>query len=67
MQRNSNLLKDMLTKQGQEQRKTSSFLKFALGKRENKTDEELKQMMKQSNYQPNADPLMPRINRKYNP
>lgn len=67
MQRNSNLLKDMITKQTQEQRKTSQFLKFALGKRENKTEEEIKQMIKESNYQPNADPLMNRITRKYNP
>jgi hypothetical protein len=38
-----------------------------LGKRENKTEEEIKTMIKDSNYQPNNDPLMNRINRKYNP
>ena len=38
MKRNSNLLKDMLKKQNQEQRKTGQFLRYALGTREIKSD-----------------------------
>ena len=67
MQRNANLLKDMLNKQTQEQRKTEQFLKFALGKREVKTEEEIKQQIRDSKYSPSSDPLMARSIRKYNP
>ena len=38
MKRNANLVRDMLKKQNQEQRKTGQFLKYALGKREIKSD-----------------------------
>jgi hypothetical protein len=67
MKRNSNLLKDMLKKQSQEQRKTSQFLKYALGKREVKTDEEIMQNLRMKVYQPYNDPLMPRIAKKFLP
>ena len=67
LQRNTNLLKDMMNKQNQEQRRTTQFLKFALGKRETRSDEEIKDQMKNSSYLPQNDPLMQRINRKYNP
>ena len=56
----------MLAKQTQEQRKTTSFLKFALGKREIKTDEEIVNEIKNKAYQPSNDPLMSRIAKKYN-
>ena len=39
-QRNSNLLSDMIKKQITESRKTEQFLKFALGKRDSKNEEE---------------------------
>ena len=42
MLRNSNLVRDIQLKQTAEERKTSQFLKFALGKREIKTEEEIK-------------------------
>ncbi len=67
LQRNTNLLKDMLTKQTQEQRRTEQFLTYALGKRELKTQEELAQQIKDSLYQPSADPLMARASKRYNP
>ena len=65
MKRNSNRLKDMLKKQSQEVRKTGQFLKYALGKREVKTDEEIMQNLKMKVYQPYNDPLMPRIAKKF--
>lgn len=64
IQRNRNLLKDILEKQATEQRRTTQFLKFALGKREQKTEEEIKFEMSQKSYNPAADPLMPRLFRK---
>ena len=67
MLRNSNLVRDIQLKQTAEERKTSQFLKFALGKREIKTEEEIKQQIKTSGYNPGQDPLMGRIQRKYNP
>ena len=57
----------MLKKQIQEQRKTREFLKYALGKREVKTDEEIMQNLKMKVYQPHNDPLMPRIAKKFQP
>lgn len=55
----------MLKKQNQEQRKTGQFLKYALGKREIKTDQEIMTGLKQRAYQPGNDPLMARISKKY--
>lgn len=42
IQRNRNLLNDILEKQSTEQRRTQNFLKYALGKREQKTEQEIK-------------------------
>lgn len=39
IQRNKNLLQDILEKQAMEQRRTAQFLKFALGKREEKSED----------------------------
>lgn len=58
------MLKDILEKQATEQRRTSLFLKFALGKREEKTESEIKTEMSQRAYNPLSDPLMPRLFRK---
>lgn len=55
----------MLKKQMQEQRKTGQFLKYALGKREVKSDVEIMHNLKTKAYQPYNDPLMPRIAKKY--
>lgn len=65
IQRNKNLLNDILEKQGTEKRRTQNFLKYSLRKREEKTDEEIKDTMKNSAYDPKADPLMPRLFRKF--
>ena len=65
MKRNQNLVRDMLKKQMQEQRKTGQFLKYALGKREVKTDVEIMHNLRTKAYQPYNDPLMPRIAKKY--
>lgn len=65
IQRNKNLLKDILEKQATEKRRTENFLKFALRKREDKTDEEIKQQMRNNSYDPKCDPLMPRLFRKF--
>ena len=46
IQRNKNLLQDILEKQAMEQRRTLQFLKFALGKREEKTEDQLKKDLK---------------------
>lgn len=69
IQRNKNLLNDILEKQATEQRRTDNFLKYALGKREEKTDEEIKDNMKDNTlkYDPKNDPLMPRLFRKFDP
>jgi len=64
IQRNKNLLQDILEKQSLEQRRTQQFLKFALGKREQKTEEQLKQELKEKNYSPQNDPFLPRLKRK---
>lgn len=66
LQRNTNLLKDMLSKQTQEQRRTELFLNYALGKRELKTEDELNQQIKDSAYKPANDPLMARASKRYN-
>ena len=42
-----------------------NFLKYSLRKREEKSDEEIKNAMKNSSYDPKADPLMPRLFRKF--
>ena len=41
IQRNKNLLQDILEKQAMEQRRTQQFLKYALGKREEKSESQL--------------------------
>lgn len=64
IQRNKNLLKDILEKQSTEQRRTAGFLKYALGKREDKTEKEVVDRLKKSKYDPRTDPLMPRLFRK---
>jgi len=64
IQRNKNLLKDILEKQATEQRRTSMFLKFALGRREEKSEHEIRNEMTQRSYNPLMDPLMPRLFRK---
>jgi hypothetical protein len=67
IQRNKNLLQDILEKQATEQRRTYTFLRFALGKREEKSVEMLKHDMSTRSYNPKNDPLMPRLFKKYNP
>lgn len=67
IQRNKNLLNDILEKQATEQRRTENFLKYALGKREEKTEDQIKKDIKQSSYDPKSDPLMPRLFRKFDP
>ena len=42
-------------------------MKYALGKREEKTEDQIKKDIKKSSYDPKADPLMPRLFRKYDP
>jgi hypothetical protein len=65
LQRNKNLLHDIVEKQSIEKRRTENFLRYALRKREEKTDAEIKDGMKNSKYDPKSDPLMPRLFRKY--
>ena len=47
-----------------EQRRTHQFLKYALGKREEKSEEQLQRDLKDKNYNPRVDGLMPRLTRK---
>jgi hypothetical protein len=47
-----------------EQRRTQQFLKYALGKREEKTESELQKDLKERAYNPKGDPFMPRLTRK---
>ena len=61
------MLNDILEKQATEQRRTENFLKYALGKREEKTEEQIKDNIKKSSYDPKSDPLMPRLFRKFDP
>ena len=65
IQRNKNLLNDILEKQSTEKRRTQNFLKYSLSKREEKTDEEIQEGLRASKYDPKADPLMPRLFRKF--
>lgn len=67
IQRNKNLLQDILEKQATEQRRTYSFLRYALGKREEKSAQQLKADMSMKSYNPRNDPMMPRLFKKYNP
>ena len=67
IQRNKNLLQDILEKQATEQRRTFTFLRYALGKREEKSVEQIQADMKMKSYTPKSDSLMPRLFRKYNP
>lgn len=64
VQRNKNLLQDILEKQATEQRRTIAFLKFALGKREDKSEAEITAERRQKSYNPMNDPMMPRLFRK---
>lgn len=52
IQRNKNLLNDILEKQGTEKRRTQNFLKYSLSKREEKTDEEIVTGIRTSKYKP---------------
>ena len=47
-----------------EQRRTQQFLKYALGKREQKTEEQLSKEIKEKSYNPTQDTFMPRLKRK---
>ena len=47
-----------------EQRRTQQFLKYALGKREEKSEDQLKKDLKEKAYTPKSDPFMPRLTRK---
>ena len=67
LQRNRNLLNDILEKQATEQRRTENFLRYALGKRETKTEDEIKSQISNSRYDPKNDPLMGRLFRRYDP
>ena len=58
------MLQDILEKQATEQRRTSQFLKFALGKREEKSQNELMKDLKDKKYNPKNDKFMPRLFRK---
>ena len=64
LQRNKNLNKDIMEKQATEQRRTTNFLKFALGKREGKSEQELNRIITKNRYNERADPLMPKLFRK---
>jgi hypothetical protein len=65
LQRNKNLLGDILEKQSTEQRRTENFLKYALGKREKKSEADIVRGIKNSKYDPKKDPLMPKLFRKF--
>lgn len=67
LQRNKNLVRDILEKQTTECRRTQTFLRYALGKREKKSEGEIKQEMAKKKYNPKNDPLMPRLFRKNDP
>jgi len=47
-----------------EQRRTQQFLKYALGKREERTETELQKNLREKAYNPVGDPFMPRLARK---
>jgi len=47
-----------------EQRRTQQFLKYALGKREEKSENQLARDLKEKAYNPKADTFMPRLTRK---
>jgi len=47
-----------------EQRRTQQFLKYALGKREKKTEQELSKELREKSYNPVEDPFLPRLKRK---
>ena len=64
IQRNKNLLQDILEKQALEQRRTAEFLKYALAKREKKSESQLKKELKEKSYNPNDDSFLPRLKRK---
>jgi len=64
IQRNKNLLQDILKKQAMEQRRTQQFLKYALGKREQKNEDQLKQELREKKYSPATDTYLPRLQRK---
>ena len=47
-----------------EQRRTQLFLKYALGKREKRSEDELNKELKEKTYNPVEDPFLPRLKRK---
>jgi len=47
-----------------EQRRTQQFLKYALGKREEKSEHQLQRDLKEKVYNPGKDTFMPRLTRK---
>lgn len=47
-----------------EQRRTYQFLKYALGKREKKTEAELNKELREKSYNPVEDQFLPRLKRK---
>jgi len=57
-------LQDILEKQAMEQRRTQLFLKYALGKREKRSEDELNKELKEKTYNPVEDPFLPRLKRK---
>lgn len=58
------MLQDILEKQALEQRRTAEFLKYALAKREKKSESQLQKELKEKSYNPNDDPFLPRLKRK---
>ena len=58
-------MKDLLDKQQSERRKTKDFLRFALGKRQAFESEKVEKL-RSLKYNPLADPLVPKLFRKYN-
>lgn len=58
------MLQDILEKQAMEQRRTQQFLKYALGRREQKSESVLQKELKEKSYTPKDDPFMPRLKRK---
>lgn len=57
-------MQDILEKQAMEQRRTQLFLKYALGKREKRSEDELNKELKEKTYNPVEDPFLPRLKRK---
>jgi hypothetical protein len=59
-------LKDIMDKQGQERRRTQTYLNFALGKREEKSNKEISQAVKFPPQKPQASSQqMPKLFRRH--